>query len=108
MTLRAGELCLADIPFTDGTASKVRPVLVLWVDGPDCVVAVVTSSSPRTSSDVALADWAGSGLRVPSTVRLARLDCLEQPLLFRRLGTLSPTDAQSLRRVWDLHVKPQF
>ena len=31
MTVRAGELWVADIPFTNGAASKKRPVLVLWV-----------------------------------------------------------------------------
>jgi hypothetical protein len=39
----AGEIWLADILFTDGSASKIRPVLVFWVDA---VVAVVTSAAP--------------------------------------------------------------
>ena len=39
MTIQAGEFWLADIPFTDGSASKIRPVLVLWLDGLDAVVA---------------------------------------------------------------------
>jgi hypothetical protein len=29
---KAGELWLAEIPFTSGMASKLRPVLVLWED----------------------------------------------------------------------------
>ena len=29
---RAGEFWLAEIPFTSGVASKLRPVLVLWAD----------------------------------------------------------------------------
>ena len=29
---KAGEIWLADIPFTSGVASKLRPVLVLWED----------------------------------------------------------------------------
>jgi mRNA-degrading endonuclease toxin of MazEF toxin-antitoxin module len=32
MTPSPGEIWLADIPFTDGSASKIRPVLVLWLD----------------------------------------------------------------------------
>jgi len=35
---------------------------------------------PRTQTDILLKDWANSGLRVPSTVRLSRLDCLEKKL----------------------------
>jgi mRNA interferase MazF len=108
MTVRAGEVWLADIPFTHGGVSKVRPVLVLWLDGMDAVVAVVTSAAPRTPSDVPLTNWLAAGLRVPSTVRLSRLDCLEQSLLFRRLGAIGAADAQQLKSAWDLYVKPQF
>jgi mRNA interferase MazF len=108
MTIQAGELWLADIPFTDGSASKRRPVLVLWLDAADAIVAVVTSAHPRTVSDIRLTDWQTAGLRVASTVRLARLDCLEQTLLTRKLGTISNIDAKHLKAVWDAAVKPQF
>jgi hypothetical protein len=33
-----GEIWLAEIPFTDGTASKISPVFVLWLDVGDAVV----------------------------------------------------------------------
>jgi mRNA interferase MazF len=81
---------------------------VLWLDGLDAVVAVVTSAAPRSLTDVPLDDWQASGLRVASTVRLSRLDCLEQSLLFRRLGSLSAGDAQIIKTTWDVYVKPQF
>jgi len=61
-------------------SSKKRPVLILWVDGDDVIVTAVTSAMPRTQTDILLKDWANSGLRVPSTVRLSRLDCLEKKL----------------------------
>jgi mRNA interferase MazF len=94
-----GEIWLAVIPFTDGSASKIRPVLVLWLDAGDAVVAAVTSATPRSASDGSLQDWQAEGLRVPSTVRLSRLDCLEQILLRRKLGALSPNDARRLKIV---------
>ncbi len=108
MIIQPGEIWLADIPFTDGSASKKRPVLVLWLDGLDAVVVVVTTAGPRSPTDVALVDWAAAGLRVASTARLARLDCLEQSLLIHRLGTLSPADAQCTKAIWNQYVKPQF
>lgn len=107
-SIHPGDLWVADIPFTDGSASKKRPVLVLWVDGDDAIVAAVTSVLPRSSTDVALNDWRASGLRVPSTVRLSRLDCLEQFLLVFRLGHVSESDAQRLKEVWATQLKPQF
>src|SRR5580700_5529119 len=94
-----GEIWLADIPFTSGAASKLRPVLVLWKDAADVVVGV-TSAQPRSTTDVALQNWSAAGLRVASTVRLSRLDCLEQSLMLRRLGVIDPGDAAQLKRVW--------
>jgi mRNA interferase MazF len=108
MTIRPGEFWVADIPFTDGSGSKKRPVLVLWLDVADVIVAAVTSALPRTIMDVALADWSVSGLRVASTVRLSRLDCLEQSLLIVKIGTVSANDASAIRQTWTNHVKPQF
>ena len=108
MIIHPGDLWIADIPFTDGSASKKRPVLVLWLEGRDIVVAAVTSAAPRTLTDVPLADWQTSGLRVPSVVRLSRLDCLEQSLLLFKLGHISLAAAQHLKAIWAVHIKPQF
>ncbi len=107
-TIKPGELWLADILFTDGSSVKRRPVLVLWLDGEDAVVAAVTSAAPRTTTDVPIDQWEESGLRLPSTVRLSRLDCLEQSLLKRRLGRLRSTDAKTIQNTWQKHIKPNF
>lgn len=108
MTIHPGDFWVADIPFTNGRASKKRPVLVLWLDGDDIIVAAVTSVAPRTPTDVLLGDWRASGLRVHSTVRLSRLDCLEQSLPVFRLGHVSPANARRLKEVWAVHVKLEF
>jgi mRNA interferase MazF len=108
MPIQPGELWVADIPFTSGSGSKKRPVLILWLDGMDAVVAAVTSATPRSPTDVSLTDWRLAGLRVPSTVRLSRLDCLEQVLLIHKLGGISAADAALVKAVWSAHVKPAF
>jgi hypothetical protein len=48
MTISPGDFWNADIPFTDGSATKKRPVLMLWLDGRDVVVDAVASSTPDT------------------------------------------------------------
>lgn len=108
MTIQPGEFWIADIPFTNGTASKKRPVLILWLDGDDVVAAVVTSAKPRTLTDVLLNDWAASGLRIASTVRLSRLDCLEKSLLLIKIGRISDGDAELLKAAWEKFIKLQF
>jgi mRNA interferase MazF len=105
---RPGEIWLAEIPFTNGAASKIRPILILWVDAGDAVVAAITSAVPRSQTDISLADWKAAGLRVASTVRLSRLDCLEQILLRQKLGVLSLGDAQNVKRVWANQIRLQF
>jgi mRNA interferase MazF len=78
------------------------------LDAQDAIVAAVTSTSPRSVTDVTLQDWQQSGLRVASVVRLARLDCLEQSLLIAQIGHISQADAQQLMDVWNSEVKPKF
>ena len=90
-----GEIWLADIPFTSGAASKIRPVLILWKDSADVVVAVVTLAQPRSTTDVALQYWPAAGLRVESTVRLSRLDSWNKTFCIAALASLrraTPTD----------------
>ena len=108
MTLRPGEFWVARIVFTDGSGSKVRPVLILWIDGQDVVVAAVTTATPRSKTDVPLADWQLAGLRAPSTVRLSRLDCFDQSLVIGRVGNISDHDAQVVKQVWSSEIRLQF
>lgn len=108
MTIQPGDFWVAEIPFTSGLSSKKRPVLILWCDGNDVIVAVVTSAQPRSQTDVILNDWAVSGLKVASTVRLSRLDCLEKSLLLGKIGHISDKDAQEIIKIWNLYIKPQF
>jgi mRNA interferase MazF len=108
MTIQPGEFWVADIPFTDASRSKKRPVLVLWLDESDVVVSAVTTAAPRSATDIPLADWTLSGLRRASTVRLSRLDCLEQSLLIGRIGSIAAADAEKVRHVWATLIKPQF
>ncbi|AFZ60148.1 PemK-like protein [Anabaena cylindrica FACHB-243] len=108
MTIHPGEFWVADIPFTNGISSKKRPILILWLDGDDVIAAVVTSAQPRTQTDVVLNDWKIAGLRIPSTVRLSRLDCLEKSLLIAKIGLIFGSDADQLKTIWDAYIKPQF
>jgi mRNA interferase MazF len=108
MTITPGDFWVAEILFTDGSAAKKRPILILWLDAQDVIVSAVTSASPRSATDIPLKDWQQSGLRVASVVRLARLDCLEKSLLITRIGHISQGDAQQLKDVWNTSVKPKF
>ncbi len=107
-TVRPGDFYVADIPFTNGMASKKRPVFVLWLEGDDAVVASVTTAAPRSATNVLIHAWSAAGLRKPSSVRLSRLDCLEQSLLIARPDAVSEDDASRLKTAWRDHVRLQF
>jgi len=92
-------------------AVSPRSCVPFWCSGrmpPMCWLAAVTSAQPRSTTDVALQNSAAAGLRVASTVRLSRLDCLEQYLLRRRLGLLAPNDAEQMKRVWSNEIRLRF
>lgn len=48
---RAGEIWWADVPYADGTGSKVRPCLVLRIDGRDADVLKITSQDKSERDD---------------------------------------------------------
>ncbi|HTV61804.1 MAG TPA: type II toxin-antitoxin system PemK/MazF family toxin [Verrucomicrobiae bacterium] len=86
-------------PFDDLTAEKVRPALCLTDPiGPHrhVIVAFISSQVPTSVSgtDVVLdsrqKDFAATGLRVASALRLHRLVTLTSALIRRELGQLSP------------------
>lgn len=95
-----GQIAYVPFPYTDRRAGKRRPVCVISTDaynnGPDVVVAMVTSSADRLRSpglgDVVLANWAEAGLPLASVVRVGRIETLERRLLGVLVGTLTDVD----------------
>lgn len=94
-----GKVILVPFPFDDLSAAKVRPAVCLTEPigaHRHVVVAFISSqlpSSPLPSDLVLLRqdpDFAATGLRVTSTLRLHRLITLSAGLIQRELGELSP------------------
>ena len=97
---RRGEVVLLSFPFTSGDEYRKRPALVLLDTGDeDLVVARITSQIVRTTFDVIITDWQGSGLLLPSIVRLDKLATLEKRLVERRLGELALDDSSRVEEV---------
>jgi mRNA interferase MazF len=91
-----GDIVLIPFPFTDLSASKRRPAVVLWADPArtDFVLAFISSQRLRRAAvgDVPLLpthpEFALTGLLVPSTIRTTKLATLSGALLRRWLGRL--------------------
>lgn len=98
MTLRAGMVSLVRFPQSDLTSGKLRPVVLLArLPGPynDWLVCALSSQVQGRTPDwdeiieAQDADFAGSGLKVPSLIRLSKLAALESSILEGVLGRIS-------------------
>ena len=95
------DIVLVPFPFTDLTAQKVRPAVVVSgeIQGEDIVVAFVSSVVPARPGpfDVVLREgepgFRESGLKRSAVFRMAKLATLSRSLIKRRLGRL-PKDLQ--------------
>ena len=90
---------LVPFPFDDLSGQKVRPAVCL-TDAVGAhrhvVLAFITSTVPATleSTDILLTpgtpDFASTGLRVRSTLRLHRIVTVSAAIIRRQLGSLTP------------------
>ena len=94
-----GKVVLVPFPFDDLSAAKVRPAVCLTDPvGPHrhVILAFITSRilADLMETDIVLdtsqPDFAITGLRVSSTLRLHRLMTASTSLILRELGELSP------------------
>jgi mRNA interferase MazF len=103
--LAFGDIVLVPFPFTNQTASKQRPAVIVSSalynsSRPDIIIMAVSSQIRTTGSygDVWISQWQAAGLIKPSAVKPV-MATLEQRLILRRLGTLAPDDQHALRDV---------
>ena len=91
MQISAGDVLLARFPYTDLTADKRRPVVVLSVDndGEDVIVCAVTSKSYNGPFDVPIDPNDMNGLKVPSVVQFDKIATLAKTVIAGRIGILS-------------------
>jgi mRNA interferase MazF len=94
---QAGEILLANVPFSIGRRSKVRPCLVVLDTGDDdVVIAKMTSQPPTGPFDVVLAAWAPAGLLGSAVARMHKLITIhKKTLIVKRIGHLQPADRQA-------------
>lgn len=107
-----GKVVLVPFPFDDLSGTKVRPAVCLTEPTGrhrHVVLAFITSQAPPDvlATDLLLdtgdTDFAATGLRVASTLRLHRPMTATTALIRRELGQLSPRQqAHVARRLRDL------
>lgn len=85
-----GDIILVPFPFTDLSATKNRPALVLASDSGDVTLAFITTRQHWIREwDLNLEPTEENGLKKTSIVRLAKITTLEKTLILGRLGRIS-------------------
>jgi mRNA interferase MazF len=100
MNCSRNDVVLLPIPFTDLTSRKVRPAVVIGRNGGDLFLVPISSVLPNT--DFPINDWRAAGLNVPCGIK-AQLSTVEEKLVVKVVGQLSPADTQFLNqrlRTW--------
>lgn len=97
-----GDVVLVPFPFSDQSAIKKRPAVVISSTdynhiSQDIVIMAITSQTAKTfgTGECLLEDWRLAGLLKPSAIKAA-ISTVEQSLVLRKLGNLSPKDLVSL------------
>lgn len=103
-----GDLVLVPFPFTDQTATKQRPAVVVSSSAynaqrPDLIMMAVTSQFKPSAvvGEVEIIEWQKAGLLKPSVIKPV-IATLEKNLVRKSLGTLEEKDLASLRAAFAL------
>ena len=87
-----GTIVLVPFPFTDLTAAKMRPALVLFEGGRDVVVAFISSRVPEVSSAWSVVvgmdhgEFGLTGLKVGSVFRLDKVATVLKDMVVGEIG----------------------
>lgn len=103
---RGGQIVLTPFPYTDLSGAKLRPVLMLRQASrfDDWLVCMVSSKLDHADAGFdevltpADADFAASGLKVPSALRLSRLAVLDASLLVGSIGSIGDERLARIRQ----------
>jgi mRNA interferase MazF len=105
MAYQFGDVLLVPFPFTDQSASKQRPGVIVSSAAyhrarRDLVLMPITSQLRGSGAfgEVMVQDWQAARLLKPSAIKPV-LATLEQALVIKVLGRLSARDAQALKEV---------
>ena len=98
-----GEVVLVRFPFTNQTAFKQRPAVMVSnrrynSERLDVVIMAITSQLRvnATVGEVWIADWQAANLLKPSAIKPV-FATVERSLILKSLGHLQPSDQSSLR-----------
>lgn len=93
---KKGKIVLIPFPFTDLSASKVRPAVIAcsFSQGEDVIVAFISSLKNRIQkTDIVLSsqdkDFFKTGLKVDSVIKIGKLATLDKKIILGEIGEIN-------------------
>ena len=105
--MKCGDFLLVQYPFTDGSAAKLRPVLVVSSDkynfGGDVVVLPVSSQPDRSDPysfhiDMDRPEFKHTRLKHSSAIKWNKPLTVAKSVVLRKLGNLKPPYLEEVRK----------
>ncbi len=94
------DIILVQYPFSDLSATKVRPAVVVSATHPSKDVFIVPLTSKLhhlLPGEFALQDWKDAGLNVPTAAKRG-IYTIHPDLVLKKVGALSSQDAETLQK----------
>ena len=92
------EVILVRYPFSDLTAAKIRPAIVISATAPSddyLIVPLTSKTSHLRTGEFVLADWQAARLNLPSAVKRG-IYTVHGSLILKSVGRLSLRDSQQV------------
>ncbi len=84
------DIVSAEIPFTDWTNTKIRPVLILYKDKEDYLVLRISSILPSMEDlDIKLVPNSENNLKTESIIKLKKIGLFNKYVLRKKIGILN-------------------
>jgi len=97
--MKKGEIVLIPFSFTDLTAVKNRPALILISTEYDITVSFITSQIKwQEENDVRLEPDNLNGLKKSSLIRLSKLITIDKTLVIGKLGSLKDLELEQVNQ----------
>jgi mRNA interferase MazF len=98
-----GKIVLVPFPFTDLTATKLRPALVLYEGEKDVVAAFISSRTEKPkSTDITIdekhPEFKQTGLKLASVIKLDKIATISKSLILGEIGEVGAKLKKEINR----------
>jgi mRNA interferase MazF len=109
-TAQPGDVVLVRFPFTDLSAAKLRPAVVLATRGDDLTIVGIFSGPPQALRETWIPlstedpAFSHTGLKTNSVIKVERIAVIEQSIVLRKLGSLTAVKMDEVKRAVKLSL----